>query len=125
MALIKKPITTSHTDYSANSSTQKRDSEVARRRARTMGRQQQAAERIAGATTELGAGVTEAMTAANQLQQAMSQIATGAEEASGAAEESLQAVRLMGEQIKVQMNAAEDSRSRIENLQTIITDGHL
>lgn len=122
MALIKKPITTSHTDYSANSSTQKRDSEVARRRARTMGRQQQAAERIAGATTELGAGVTEAMTAANQLQQAMSQIATGAEEASGAAEESLQAVRLMGEQIKVQMNAAEDSRSRIENLQTIITD---
>ncbi len=122
MALIKKPITTSHTDYSANSSTQKRDSEVARRRARTMGRQQQAAERIAGATTELGAGVTEAMTAANQLQQAMSQIATGAEEASGAAEESLQAVRLMGEQIKVQMTAAEDSRSRIENLQTIITD---
>jgi methyl-accepting chemotaxis protein len=90
--------------------------------ARTMGRQQQAAERIAGATTELGAGVTEAMTAANQLQQAMAQIATGAEEASGAAEESLQAVRLMGEQIKIQMGAAEDSRGRIDNLQTLIVD---
>ncbi|MCI4412210.1 MAG: hypothetical protein JHC38_11110 [Thiotrichales bacterium] len=122
MALIKKPITTSHTDYSANSSTQKRESDAARRRARTMGRQQQAAERIAGATTELAAGVTEAMTAANQLQQAMLQIATGAEETAGAAEESLQAVRLIGEQIKVQMTTAEDLRSRVENLQTIITD---
>lgn len=122
MALIKKPVTTSSAELSVNSAAQKRESDTVRRRARTMGRQQQAAERIAGATTELGAGVTEAMTAANQLQQAMTQIATGAEEASGATEESLQAVRLMGKQIKTQMGAAEDSRERIENLQTLIVD---
>jgi methyl-accepting chemotaxis protein len=122
MALIKKPVTTSVAEASLNSAAQKRESDAARRRARTMGRQQQAAERIAGATTELGAGVTEAMTAANQLQQAMSQIATGAEEASGAAEESLQAVKLMGEQIKLQMTAADDSRQRIENLQGLVVD---
>lgn len=122
MALIKKPVTVSAAEGSANLSAQKRESDAARRRARTMGRQQQAAERIAGATTELAAGVTEAMNAANQLQQAMTQIATGAEEAAGAAEESLQAVRLMGDQIRTQMNAAEDSRQRVENLQAMITE---
>ncbi len=69
-----------------------RDAEANRKRARTLAKQQQAAERMASAATELSTGINEAASAAEELKRASDQIASGAEEASGAAQESLAAL---------------------------------
>src|ERR1700712_4846196 len=50
-------------------------------------RQQKIEERIAAATEQLSAGITEAASAAEQLRRSMEQIASGAEEAASAAQE--------------------------------------
>ena len=52
-------------------------------------RQQKIEERIAAATEELSAGITEAASAAEELRRSMEQIASGAEEAASAAQETL------------------------------------
>ena len=59
---------------------------------RSRARRQKAAERLAAATEELAAGVTQASSAAEELRRSMEQIASGAEEAAGAAQESLAAI---------------------------------
>ena len=51
--------------------------------------QQKIEERIAAATEELSAGITEAASAAEELRRSMEQIASGAEEAASAAQETL------------------------------------
>jgi len=61
-------------------------------RAKTLAKQQQLAERVATATTQLSNGVEQGSSASEQLNRSMEQIATAAEEASGAAEESRAAI---------------------------------
>ena len=68
-----------------------RDAEAQRKKARTLAKQQQVAERIAAATSQLSSGINEAASASEELKRASDQIASGAEEASGAAQESLAA----------------------------------
>jgi methyl-accepting chemotaxis protein len=69
-----------------------KEAEAQRRRARTLAKQQQAAERIAAATGQLAAGINEAASAAEELKRAAEQIAAGSEQASSAAQDS--AVRI-------------------------------
>jgi len=82
-----------------------RDADANRKRARTVAKQQQAAERVATASTQLSAGINEAAAAAEELKRASDQIATGAEEAAGAAQESLAAVNQVSGAIVRQLNA--------------------
>lgn len=93
-----------------------------RQRARTLARQQQAAERIAEATVRLGGGVTEAAAATEQLSQSMMQIASGAEQAASAAEESAAAMTQINRRVALQQEAAEMSRDTTARLQVLIED---
>ena len=68
------------------------DPDANRRQARSVAKQQQAAERIATATAEISAQNVEAAEASRQLTESMQQIAAGAEEASGATQQSLAAM---------------------------------
>lgn len=77
------------------------EAEAQRKMARTMAKQQQAAERIAAATGQLSAGINEAASASEELKRSSDQIATGAEEASGAAQESLAAIKQVSVAIKL------------------------
>nr|WP_231395255.1 MULTISPECIES: methyl-accepting chemotaxis protein [unclassified Herbaspirillum] len=97
-----------------------RDAEVQRKRARTLAKQQQAAERIAAATGELSSGINEAASAAEQLRRAADQISTGAEEASGAAQESTSAFHLVTESIGSQLRNAETSETKVNACQILL-----
>ncbi|OLP61808.1 chemotaxis protein [Xaviernesmea oryzae] len=97
-----------------------RDADQQRKRARTLAKQQQAAERIATATAEISAGVNEAAAASEELKRASDQIASGAAEAASAAQESLVACRQMGDAITRQLRAAEISRTKMEATQTLV-----
>lgn len=81
-----------------------------RKQARTVARQQQAAEAIASAATQLASGIEEASSAAEELSQAMNQIAQGAETASAASEQSKNAVASISESVRVQAESTEKSR---------------
>ncbi|MGO9959323.1 MAG: methyl-accepting chemotaxis protein [Solirubrobacteraceae bacterium] len=96
-----------------------RKGEDARSNARTAAKQQQAAERIAGATTELTRGIAEATEAARLLQTSVQEIASGAEETSSACEESLAAVERITERIGVQRQASEQMRTLVTDLQDL------
>jgi len=61
-------------------------------RSKTLAKQQQLAERVASATTQLSNGVEQGSSAAEELNRSMEQVATAADEASGAAEESRAAI---------------------------------
>jgi methyl-accepting chemotaxis protein len=91
MALVKKAVTSTATEAADGKSAAlaAREAEAQRKKARTLAKQQQAAERIAAATGQLSSGINEAASAAEELKRSTDQIATGAEEASGAAQESL------------------------------------
>ena len=97
-----------------------REAEAQRKKARTLAKQQQAAERIAAATGELASGIAEASSAAEELKRASDQIATGAEEASSAAQESLAAFQQVGVSITRQLQNAELSSGKGEVCQTLI-----
>ena len=88
-----------------------------KKRARTFARQQQAAERIATATTELASGVTEAAAASEQLKQAMDMIAQAAEEASGSSQESLKAMTSLTRIVTRCKASADQSIEKTEGLQ--------
>ncbi|MBB4692714.1 methyl-accepting chemotaxis protein [Paractinoplanes abujensis] len=75
------------------------DTEASRRQARSVAKQQQAAERIAAATAEISAQNAEAAEASRQLTEAMQQISAGAEQASGATQQSLAAMNQVEEQV--------------------------
>jgi methyl-accepting chemotaxis protein len=96
-----------------------RDADANRKRARTVAKQQQAAERVASASSQLSAGINEAAAAAEELKRATDQIATGAEEAAGAAQESLAAVTQVSGAIVRQLNAVAMARSKAEGMQTL------
>jgi methyl-accepting chemotaxis protein len=91
-----------------------------RRRARTLAKQQQAAERIAAATGELSSGITQSASAAEEMKRTADQIATGAEEASGAAQESLAAFKQIESSILRQLQNAELSQTKVAATQTLV-----
>ncbi|WP_343723025.1 methyl-accepting chemotaxis protein [Herbaspirillum seropedicae] len=127
MALVKKNIPSlSAASFHDNDANRKggvsvREAEAQRKRARTLAKQQQAAERIAAATGELSSGINEAASAAEQLRRAANQISAGAEEASGAAQESTSAFQLVTESIGIQLQSAEVSESKVNACQLVIT----
>jgi len=97
-----------------------REAEAQRKKARTLAKQQQAAERIAAATGQLASGIGEASSAAEELKRASDQIATGAEEASSAAQESLEAFQLAGGAMTRVGQNSELGRVKGEAVQTLI-----
>ena len=93
-----------------------------RRRQRTFGRQQKAAERVASATSQMASGIAEAASACEELSKAMEQITTGAEEAASAAEESQRAMSRIAASNRQTTEAAEVSIRKTEALQTLIAN---
>ena len=61
-------------------------------KSKTLAKQQQLAERVATATTQLSNSIEQGSSAAEELNRSMEQVATAADEASGAAEESRAAI---------------------------------
>lgn len=98
-----------------------REAEVYRRRARTLAKQQQAAERVASASAELAAGINEAASAAEELKRASDQIASGAEEAAGAAQESLAAITQVTGALERQLGASRDAQAKAEGMRDLAT----
>lgn len=124
MAIVKKftsmiPVA-SERDSGKSGASSARDAEVQRKRARTLGKQQQAAERIAAATGQLSSGINEAASAAEQLKRAADQIATGAEQASGAAQESMTAFNQVIGAIALQLRNADISQTKAEVSQLLV-----
>ncbi len=97
-----------------------RDAEAQRKKARTLAKQQQVAERIAAATGQLSSGINEAASASEELKRASDQIASGAEEASGAAQESLAAFQQITGALNRQLQNAEASLIKAQASQTLI-----
>jgi methyl-accepting chemotaxis protein len=97
-----------------------REAEAQRRRARTLAKQQQAAERIAAATAQLSSGITEAASASEELRRASDLIASGAEESAGAAQESLQAFKQVTDAINRQLDNANLSQTKSEIVQQLV-----
>jgi methyl-accepting chemotaxis protein len=97
-----------------------REAEAQRKKARTLAKQQQAAERVAAATGQLASGIAEASSAAEELKRASDQIAAGAEEASTAAQESLSAFTQVGVSITRQLQNADASSAKGEACQLLI-----
>jgi methyl-accepting chemotaxis protein len=126
MALVKKPVSANSASTAdagssgRSSNSAARDAEVQRKRARTLAKQQQAAERIAAATGQMSSGIAEASSAAEELKRAADQIATGAEEASGAAQESLAAFKQVEASITRQLQNSDLSRTKAEASQTLV-----
>jgi len=105
---------------SAKGGASSRDADQQRKRARTLAKQQQAAERIAAATAEIAAGINEAASAAEELKRASDQIASGAAEAANAAQESLVACQQMGSAITRQLRASEVGQTKMESTQVLV-----
>ena len=121
MALVRKAAVQAISALEGKSSAvTAREAEAQRKKARTLAKQQQAAERIAAATSELASGIAEASSAAEELKRASDQIATGAEEASSAAQESLAAFQQVGVSIARQLQNAELSGNKGEAVQALI-----
>lgn len=91
-----------------------------RNSSRTLAKRQQAAERIASATEELGSGVTEATAAAEQLSKAMDTISAGATQASAAAQESQRAAEALLKGAQSNSSAAQQSLSKCDNIQALV-----
>lgn len=121
MALVKKTAVSAAvaSDPQKTSSAVAREAELQRKRARTLAKQQQVAERVAAATGQLAAGINEAASAAEELRRSSDQIAAGAEEASGAAQESLAAFKLVMQAIAQQLQSARLSQERSTNVQQL------
>ncbi len=125
MALVKHPVTPGNTkDITPAAKSTKialaKEVEAQRRKARTLAKQQQSAERIAAATAQLASAVTEAASAAEQLRMSADQIATGAQESSGAAQESLAAFKQVTAAVTLQMENAETGKEKAEEMKRFI-----
>ncbi|MGB0128620.1 MAG: methyl-accepting chemotaxis protein, partial [Rhodocyclaceae bacterium] len=121
MALVKKfPSKDQSVEAEKPSVASAREADMQRKKARTLAKQQQAAERIAAATGQLSSGINEAASAAEELKRASDQIATGAQEASGAAQESLAAFKQVEVAIARQLQNADTSQAKAETVQALI-----
>jgi methyl-accepting chemotaxis protein len=85
-------------------------------------RKQKIEERIAAATEELVAGITEAASAAEQLRRSMEQIASGAEEAASASQETLAVATNTAGTLAQARERADGSRRRTEALQGLLAE---
>jgi methyl-accepting chemotaxis protein len=85
-------------------------------------RRQKAAERIAAATEQLAAGLTEAAAAAAELRRAMEQIAAGAEQANTASAKQLEAVKMIAGNLEAARNEAGSSERRTASVQTALAE---
>jgi methyl-accepting chemotaxis protein len=121
MALVKK-ITGTPFESADTSRTPAvaKNVEAQRRKARTLAKQQQAAERIAAAAAQLAAGINEAASAAEELKRASDLIAAGAQTASSASQESLAAFQQVEVAIARQLQNADASQTRMETTQTLV-----
>jgi methyl-accepting chemotaxis protein len=114
---ISNPATASSPNVDANL---RREAEEARRKARTLARQQQAAERIASATAELVSGINQSSSATAQLSTAVNEIAAGAEESSSASQESLAAITQISSGLTSQLELSGSTLSKTNELQTYL-----
>jgi methyl-accepting chemotaxis protein len=85
-------------------------------------RQQKIEERIAAATEELSAGISEAASAAEQLRRSMEQIASGAEEAASAAQQTLGVAVNTAATLVQARDRAEGARRRTEALEALLVE---
>ena len=85
-------------------------------------RQQKIEERIAAATEELSAGITEAASAAEELRRSMEQIASGAEEAASAAQETLAVAVTIATTLAHARDRSEGARRRTDALETLLIE---
>ena len=85
-------------------------------------RQQKIEERIAAATEELSAGITEAASAAEELRRSMEQIASGAEEAASAAQETLAVATTTAATLVQARDRSEVARRRTDSLETLLIE---
>ena len=99
-----------------------RESEDARRKARSVAKQQQAAERIGAATSELAAQTAQSAEAARLLRDSMQQIAAGAEETSSATQQSLAATNQVAGRIRTQQDTSRRVQDLVKKLQTLLTE---
>ncbi|MDD2727912.1 methyl-accepting chemotaxis protein [Malikia sp.] len=97
-----------------------READAQRKRARTLAKQQQVAERIAAASAQLSSGINEASAASEELKSASDQIAAGAEEAAGAAQESLAAFKQIEVAVTRQQQNAELSQAKAQATQVLV-----
>ena len=88
-----------------------------RKQARNMARQQQAAERVSTACTELASNLNEASSATEELRKSMQQIASGATEASGACQESQAAVTQISGRLERQGRSAQLAQEKTAAMQ--------
>jgi methyl-accepting chemotaxis protein len=98
----------------------KRDADSLRQKARTLAKQQQAAERLATASGELSRSVGEASSAGQEMKASMGQIAAAAEEGSRGAKMSLEAVDQSAAALATQLDLATTSLQKTETLQSVI-----
>ncbi|MFF5081071.1 methyl-accepting chemotaxis protein [Actinoplanes sp. NPDC000266] len=96
------------------------DTDAGRRQARSVAKQQQAAERIAAATAEISAQNAEATEASRQLTESMQQISAGAEEASGATQQSLAAMNQVEERVGRQESTTRQVAELSQALQNLL-----
>lgn len=96
--------------------------DAARRKARSIAKQQQAAERIASATGQVSAQNAQAVEVSRQLRESVQEISAGSEEASGATQESLAVMGRVEERIQRQQQAAANVEEISRTLQTTIAD---
>jgi methyl-accepting chemotaxis protein len=85
-------------------------------------RQQKIEERIAAATEELSAGITEAASAAEELRRSMEQIASGAEEAASAAQETLGVATNTAATLVQARDRSESARRRTDALEALLIE---
>jgi len=88
-------------------------------KSKTLAKQQQLAERVATATTQLSNGVEQGSSAAEELNRSMEQIATAAEEASGAAEESRAAINQIEKTSIRQSDIANSTLTKVNQLKDL------
>jgi methyl-accepting chemotaxis protein len=85
-------------------------------------RQQKIEERIAAATEQLSAGITEAASAAEELRRSMEQIASGAEEAASAAQEALAVAVNTAATLVQARDRSEAARRKTDALETLLIE---
>lgn len=85
-------------------------------------RQQKIEERIAAATEQLSAGITEAASSAEELRRSMEQIASGADEAASAAQETLTITAGTATNLGRARDRAEATRRRTDALEGLLVE---
>jgi methyl-accepting chemotaxis protein len=120
MAIQKTRTSRTDTAKATTGDVVKKEADEKRRRARTLARQQQAAESISSSSRELGAGIGEASEARTELEKSMELISTGSEESSAAAQESLTAMEQISANLEAQGKAAEFSSGKTLTLQGLV-----